>query len=502
MKADFMKQATSVEGNISLQSPARWVGFIQKHQWEILKCFLFIADALLILAALKLAYIIRFESGWQLFQEEAFAPSGYYGTLESILIVGYLIIFYIAGLYQPTNLLGGTREYVLLLNCTTIGLVVFLFISFLIPEFILARGWLLLVWCLVFLLTFSGRFVLRRLVYITRRAGLFLKRTLIVGVNEEGFSLAQQLSDSRYSGLQLMGFVGASQLENEDIFKMVLKLGNLDSLDELIQKLQIEELLLTSSALSRDEILEIFRKYGVSKKLNLRLSSGLFEMITTGMEVREFASVPLMRINRVRLTGVDLLLKTLLDYIGATLFLILVSPILVLIAIAIKVDSKGPIIYRRRVLGVNGKEFDALKFRTMHINGDEILASRPELVEELKKNHKLKDDPRITRVGKWLRKTSLDEFPQFFNVLKNEMSIVGPRMISPEEIHEYSQWGINLLTVKPGITGLWQVSGRSDVSYEERVRMDMYYIRNWTIWMDLQLILHTIPAVISKRGAY
>ncbi len=154
-------------------------------------------------------------------------------------------------------------------------------------------------------------------------------------------------------------------------------------------------------------------------------------------------------------------------------------------------------------MGVNGRSFDAFKFRTMHVNGDEILDAHPELKEELAREHKLKNDPRITRLGRILRKLSLDELPQVFNVLRGEMSIVGPRMISPEEMEKYQQLGMNLLTVKPGITGLWQVSGRSDVSYEERVRMDMYYIRNWNIWLDLQIIFQTIPAVlISHRGAY
>jgi lipopolysaccharide/colanic/teichoic acid biosynthesis glycosyltransferase len=154
-------------------------------------------------------------------------------------------------------------------------------------------------------------------------------------------------------------------------------------------------------------------------------------------------------------------------------------------------------------MGVNGRAFDAFKFRTMHENGDQILDAHPELKEELAREHKLKNDPRITRLGRILRKLSLDELPQVFNVLRGEMSIVGPRMISPEEMEKYQQLGMNLLTVKPGITGLWQVSGRSDVSYEERVRMDMYYIRNWNIWLDLQIIFQTIPAVlISHRGAY
>ena len=138
----------------------------------------------------------------------------------------------------------------------------------------------------------------------------------------------------------------------------------------------------------------------------------------------------------------------------------------------------------------------------MRTNGDEILKSHPGLNKELAENYKLKKDPRITRVGRYLRKFSLDELPQLFNVLRGEMSVVGPRMITLSEIDKYKQWNINLLTVRPGITGLWQVSGRSDISYEERVQLDMYYIRNWTIWLDLQLLLRTIPAVIKGRGAY
>jgi lipopolysaccharide/colanic/teichoic acid biosynthesis glycosyltransferase len=138
----------------------------------------------------------------------------------------------------------------------------------------------------------------------------------------------------------------------------------------------------------------------------------------------------------------------------------------------------------------------------MITNGNEILEEHPELKEELARNYKLKNDPRITRIGAFLRKFSLDEFPQLFNVLKRDMSLVGPRMISPEEMSMYKQFDMNLRTVLPGITGLWQVSGRSDITYDERVRLDMYYVRNWSIWLDLQLLYQTIPAVLKGRGAY
>ncbi len=138
----------------------------------------------------------------------------------------------------------------------------------------------------------------------------------------------------------------------------------------------------------------------------------------------------------------------------------------------------------------------------MYTNGDEILEAHPELKAKLEHDHKLKEDPRITRVGNFLRKFSLDELPQFANVVRREMSVIGPRMITPAEVEKYHQWDINLMTVRPGISGLWQVSGRSDVSYEERVQLDMYYIRNWTIWLDLQIIIQTIPAVLKSKGAY
>jgi lipopolysaccharide/colanic/teichoic acid biosynthesis glycosyltransferase len=153
-------------------------------------------------------------------------------------------------------------------------------------------------------------------------------------------------------------------------------------------------------------------------------------------------------------------------------------------------------------MGLNGKQFYALKFRTMVINGDEVLDQHPALKNELQTYHKLKTDPRITPIGAFLRKYSLDELPQLFNVLKRDMSLVGPRMISPEEAPMYKQFVMNLLTVLPGITGLWQVSGRSDISYEDRVRLDMYYVRNWSLWLDFQLLFQTIPVVLKAKGAY
>lgn len=211
---------------------------------------------------------------------------------------------------------------------------------------------------------------------------------------------------------------------------------------------------------------------------------------------------PEARAGRTGRNALDLALKAGLDF-GLTLLGVLVlSPLFLALALIVRLDSPGPVVYRRRVLGRGKRQFDAFKFRTMHINGDEILARHPALKAQLEREHKLPDDPRITRSGRWLRKLSLDELPQLFNVLRGEMSLIGPRMISPPELARYGEFADELLTVKPGISGLWQVSGRSNLAADDRVRLDMRYVRTRTIGMDVALLLKTLPAVLKSRGAY
>jgi len=216
--------------------------------------------------------------------------------------------------------------------------------------------------------------------------------------------------------------------------------------------------------------------------------------------VREEGHVPLVVLNKTRITGIHLICKTLLDFTIASVALIALLPLFAVLIVLIKRDSPGPAFYRRRVVGQGKKEFDAFKFRTMRIEGNRLLT--PEQRIELETHGKLKDDPRVTKLGNFLRRYSIDELPQLVNVLRGEMSLIGPRMITMAEMEKFGKWQHNLATVKPGLTGLWQVSGRSDLSYEERVRLDMHYIRNHSIWLDLQILFQTIPALITGRGAY
>lgn len=472
-------------------------------QWQLLILGLVALDVLVAAAAFRLAFFIRFELSLSIFDETGQADLYYYRLLVGLFLILMLGIFFIKGVYNRENLLGGTREYALLFDSATIWALLIITFSFFQRGLVLARGWLLIAWLLMFVMVAAGRFLARRVVYWVRQYGYFLTPALIVGANDEGISLANQLKQWKTSGFWVLGFIDNKFSPGVHVTGDLHSLGRVSQLNEIMDHYQVGELILATSSFStRDHMIEIFRRYGTNNDIKVRFSSGLYEIITTGLTVQDFAYVPLVGINPVRMTGMDQFLKALLDYSAVILGMIVALPVMLLVALAVRLDSPGPVIYRRRVMGVRGKQFDAFKFRTMRVNGDEMLQQYPHLQAELAANHKLKDDPRITRVGGVLRKFSLDELPQLFNVLRGEMSLVGPRMISPEEMSKYERWDMNLLTVRPGITGLWQVSGRSDVSYEERVRMDMRYIRNWTIWLDIQILIQTFPAVIKSRGAY
>jgi lipopolysaccharide/colanic/teichoic acid biosynthesis glycosyltransferase len=193
--------------------------------------------------------------------------------------------------------------------------------------------------------------------------------------------------------------------------------------------------------------------------------------------------------------------KRCLDYVGAGVLIVALAPVFVAVGALVALESGWPIIYRRRVVGKKG-EFDAFKFRSMRKDADALLAADPILRAEFEQNYKLKDDPRLTRLGSFLRRSSLDELPQLFNVLKGQMSLVGPRMKIPAEVERYGNYKGILLSVKPGITGYWQVHGRQTVDYDERIRMDMHYIQNWSLATDLKILFRTPLKVLRREGAH
>lgn len=474
----------------------------RKSQRRLFLALLVAVDVLMLALAFTLAYVIRFHTGFGMFREDAVPQVDFYLRLAAMMTVGWLSLFWVFHLYDWDILLGGTREYSAVFQASLAGILVVAIVQFMDEDFVVARGWVGLTWVLAFLLVATGRFWVRRLGYAARRHGYLVSPVLVVGANQEGRLVAQQLLTWPTSGLLMLGFLDDTVSPGSRVAGNLYVLGPVASLDQKVREYGVENLLLAASALPRDAIAEVFRRYGHDPNVKLHLSSGLFEVISSPLDVHELAYVPLIGIHHGRLAGIEAVLKTILDYALTLTALAVLWPVMLVIAARIKLDSPGPVFHRRRVMGLNGRQFDALKFRTMVVNGDAVLAAHPELQEELARAHKLKVDPRITPSGHFLRKFSLDELPQLFNVLKRDMSLVGPRMITAPELDQYQDLDMNLLTVRPGLTGLWQVSGRSDIGYADRVRLDTYYIRNYSIWLDLQIIWQTIPVVLGGKGAY
>jgi exopolysaccharide biosynthesis polyprenyl glycosylphosphotransferase len=455
----------------------------------------------MVLLGFRIAYVVRFEAGVSWFFQHQGSQLDFYQHLVFLFAPLWIIIFGLFGLYDFKNLFSGMREYIQIFNACTLGAVMIIFFTFIDPDLIIARAWLILSWLLIMLSVITGRFAFRRIIHWLRNRGHLMTKVLIVGANEEGQAIAQQLKGNTKAGVYISGFAAESVTANYELFGGLPLLGTVDTVSTIVKQHNIQEIIIASTAVTRQELLNLFQSLDTDDVL-IRLSSGLYELITTGVEVQEIGNVPLLSINKVRLTGADLIFKRILDILGAAIGLVIALPVMVIIGLAIKIDSPGPIFYRRRVIGVGGKPFDAFKFRSMCVDADERLSRDQNLNHQFNANFKLKDDPRVTRVGQFIRNKSLDELPQLFNVLVGQMGLVGPRMITEPERIRYGKWGMNLGTVKPGITGLWQVSGRSDLSYEERVRLDMHYIRNYSIWYDLYLLWLTIPAVLKKSGAY
>lgn len=253
-------------------------------------------------------------------------------------------------------------------------------------------------------------------------------------------------------------------------------------------------------------LLQAVVDYCETRYLDVFMIPDVVDVMSSPVEIGQINSVPLIRMKINVLEGFGGKVKRILDIAGASFGLLVLSPLFLILAVLIKMNSRGPVFFRHRRLGMGGRIIQVYKFRTMISNAEEVLQwllqERPELREEFAREFKLKDDPRITRLGRFLRRTSLDELPQLINVLIGEMSLVGPRPIVPKELVKYGFYERLLLRVPPGLTGLWQANGRSEVSYEERVKLDMYYINNWSIWLDLLVILKTIPAVFARKGAY
>jgi len=278
-------------------------------------------------------------------------------------------------------------------------------------------------------------------------------------------------------------------------------LGGLDSVGTAIKSERVDEVIITLPWTYHRTIMGLVRSCQAAG-VRARVVPDLFQLSLSRVDFDDMGGIPLMGLKETAIPRAGRLIKRILDVALALVVLGLFSPVLGIIALLIRLDSPGPAVFSQRRVGEDGRPFDILKFRSMRVGAEEQQAQLLDLNQASGPVFKIKADPRITRMGRILRRSSLDELPQFLNVLRGEMSVVGPRPGLPSEVAQYQAWQRQRLEVPPGITGLWQVSGRSDLSFDEMCLLDVFYIENWSLGLDLTIMLRTIPHVVFADGAY
>jgi exopolysaccharide biosynthesis polyprenyl glycosylphosphotransferase len=344
-------------------------------------------------------------------------------------------------------------------------------------------------------------FVIIGMRWIARKLALGVlghERVLFIGDGESTELLAQKMQAHPEYGLEPIGVVGSAVASPNGERSPLVQLDGAD-LHALLESLTPDRVVICNTSVDETALLELVHK---CKELALKVSvlPQLFGAMGPSVEIDDVEGVTVLGINPPVLPKSSRFIKRALDITGAATMLIIAAPVMALAAIAIKFDSRGPVFFTQRRVGRGGRSFDLVKFRTMSLDAEQRKA---ELLAESTDPGwlKLDRDPRVTRVGRFLRLTSLDEFPQFWNVLKGDMSLVGPRPLIESEDQRIDGWARSRLDLTPGITGLWQVLGRTNIPFEEMVKLDYLYVTNWSLWTDVRLILKTLPAVVTRRGA-
>lgn len=369
---------------------------------------------------------------------------------------------------------------------------------------VVSRLFIAFLGCFVFVFVCGSRLLVR---YLCNRANILLEPTIIIGSDDTAKRVLNYSATNSFFGIKVVGIIDdkSSGTVLEGRYPL---LGPTDKAARIILRTGVQNILVLAPRMDKRRLYSLIDEIFPLVK-NISFVPETEELPVSNMEMHRLYSENLVVISVKNNLSCwyNQFFKRAFDLSVATLGTIAISPFLLGIAIAIKVSSPGPAIYAHRRIGRNGAHFNCYKFRSMVSDSDkrlkEFLEANPEAAKEWEESHKLKHDPRVTKIGALLRKTSLDELPQLFNVIRGQMSLVGPRPIVDEEIIKYDVFFSDYTLVRPGMTGLWQTSGRSDTSYSRRVRLDAWYVRNWNIWLDISLLVKTVRVVLSSRsGAY
>jgi exopolysaccharide biosynthesis polyprenyl glycosylphosphotransferase len=421
----------------------------------------------------------------------------------TLLPLAWIVAIQLGGGYDPAELTVGAREFqhVLRAGVWTITAVAFLYYA---TDIEVGRGLVVVAIPSAALLAVLGRFTARKAIHRLRRDGRCTKTVLAVGRERAVLDLVEQLRRDPYAGMSVEAAcvpdpAGASLLRAAG----VPVLGDLSVAADVVRTTGVDAVAVTSASETAATYLRRLSWQLEGSGAELLVAPGLMEVAGPRMHIRPFVGLPLLHVEEPQFSGARRLVKGLLDrFLGAAVLLVL-APAMLAIALAVRLDSPGPALFRQTRIGQSGRPFVMFKFRTMSVDAE---SRRSELVA-LNQNadgllFKIANDPRVTRVGRVLRRFSLDELPQLLNVVFGSMSMVGPRPPLPAEVEQYDDSVRRRLLVRPGLTGLWQISGRSDLSWEESVRLDLRYVENWSLLLDVLILWKTAFAVLGARGAY
>jgi len=404
------------------------------------------------------------------------------------IVPSFLIVFAGAGLYasyRERRFLDEVFRALLAVSTGILGIIVVLFFR---QEVETSRFVLLVGWVAAAVFVVLGRLIVRRIERWQLRRGIGVHRIVMVGGNETGRRLRTMFREHPEMGVRVV-----ASLAGHDIDHLLRELGR------AVEAHQPHEVLLTEQSLPQEDV-EKMLDFCDEHRLRYKFTPNTFETQATNIGLSTAAGIPIVELKATPLEGWGRVGKRTVDVIGATAGVVVLSPVLLALALAVKLGSKGPVFYRDKRVD-RDRVFKLLKFRSMYDNVDHLRKELMQYNERTGPMFKIKNDPRVTPVGRFIRKTSLDELGQLFNVIKGDMSLVGPRPHRPDEIAKYERHHRKLLRIKPGITGLAAISGRSDLDFEEEVRLDTYYIEHWSLLLDLKILLRTIPVVLSRKGS-
>lgn len=457
-----------------------------------------VLDLLVVSGAMVLAVLGRKRLG--LFESSADVTSSLM-IVGPLLLLGWLVVIALFGGYREDVFGAGTDEYKRVFNASvaTAGL---LGIGCYLAKFQLSRGFFLLAFGVGIPALLLGRFVLRKAVHRARRQGRLRYRVLIAGTPEHVDEVAAVLRREPWLGYHVAGALVPRGSTGDETAAGIPILGTTDHATSLITASDVDVVFFAGGALtSAGQMRRIV--WDLEKAdVQVVVAPSVTDVSGERIKVRPVGGLPLMHIDPPRATDAARWGKRTFDIVGSAGLIVAFAPLMAYAALRIKLSDGGPVFFNQVRTGRDGKHFGCLKFRTMCVDAEERLAELYAAIGHEAGLFKMKDDPRITRPGKWLRRYSIDELPQLFNVLRGDMSLIGPRPPLPREVESYHADVLRRLRVRPGMTGLWQVSGRSDLSWDEAVRLDLYYVDNWSMLQDLSILGRTFGAVFGSRGAY